>query len=238
MRHRIGSVLRHKSRKAHPRPVVYSPPVMFCPECQAEYRPGFKTCSDCHVDLVESLPEPSDVPSNKLQDADLREVWVGQSQEQCVAYCAELREAKIPYHVIQHERQYFKDTEGNFRIGVLPEFLESAKKIINGDALDDSNDPDFNPEAELQPQDDKVPMGADDQHRDWKDEIPDDATIEVASEKDRNLAEMIVLALRENDIESRLAVLSDGSRKIFVAPEDESVAREIVREIDTDSPPE
>jgi hypothetical protein len=49
---------------------------------------------------------------------------------------------------------------------------------------------------------------------------------------------MIVLALRENDIESRLAVLSDGSRKIFVAPEDESVAREIVREIDTDSPPE
>jgi hypothetical protein len=30
---------------------------MFCPECQAEYRPGFTRCSDCDVDLVEKLPE-------------------------------------------------------------------------------------------------------------------------------------------------------------------------------------
>jgi hypothetical protein len=30
---------------------------MFCPECKAEYRPGFTRCSDCDVDLVEELPE-------------------------------------------------------------------------------------------------------------------------------------------------------------------------------------
>jgi hypothetical protein len=29
---------------------------MFCPLCKSEYREGFKTCSDCHVDLVEELP--------------------------------------------------------------------------------------------------------------------------------------------------------------------------------------
>jgi hypothetical protein len=29
---------------------------MFCPECKAEYREGFKKCSDCNVDLVEQLP--------------------------------------------------------------------------------------------------------------------------------------------------------------------------------------
>lgn len=168
----------------------------------------------------------------------MREVWVGPSQEQCVAYCAELRAAEIPYHVIQHERMYFKDTEGNFRIGVLPKFLEQAKKIIEGDALDDSNDPESNPEVELQAQDDKAPAGLDDQHREWKDEIPDDATIEVASENDRDFAGMIVLALRENDIESRMNVLADGSRKIFVTPEDESLAREIIHEIKTDTPPE
>jgi hypothetical protein len=211
---------------------------MFCPECKAEYRLGFTFCSDCQTDLVESLPEPSDVSGNKLQGADLREVWVGRSQEQCVAYCAELRAVGIPYHVIQHERLYFKDIEGNFRIGVLPELLEQAKRIIDGDTLDDSNDSEVDPEVELQARDDKAPAGADDQHRDWKDEIPDDATIEVASEKDRDLAGMIVLALRENDIESRQAVLSDGSRKIFVTPEDESRAREIVHEIKTDTPPE
>jgi hypothetical protein len=28
---------------------------MFCPECRAEYRPGFTRCSDCDVDLVHEL---------------------------------------------------------------------------------------------------------------------------------------------------------------------------------------
>src|SRR3981081_2511730 len=31
--------------------------VMFCPECRAEYRPGFTRCSDCDVDLVPEIPE-------------------------------------------------------------------------------------------------------------------------------------------------------------------------------------
>src|SRR5215470_7638594 len=30
---------------------------MFCPECRAEYRPGFTRCSDCDVDLVHELPK-------------------------------------------------------------------------------------------------------------------------------------------------------------------------------------
>ena len=211
---------------------------MFCPECKAEYRPGFTVCSDCQTDLVESLRQQCGASGNKVQNADLREVWVGRSQEQCVAYCAELRAAEIPYHVIQHERLYFKDTEGNFRIGVLPEFFEPAKMIIDGDNLDDSNDPEVNPPVELQGQEDKASTNIDDRHRDWKDEVPNDAAIEVASEKDPDLAGMIVLALRENDIESRLTTLSDGSRKIFVALQDESFAREIIQEIKTDTPPE
>ena len=31
--------------------------LMICPNCRAEYRPGFTQCSDCGVELVESLPE-------------------------------------------------------------------------------------------------------------------------------------------------------------------------------------
>ena len=31
--------------------------VMFCPECRAEYRPGFTRCSDCDADLVHEIPE-------------------------------------------------------------------------------------------------------------------------------------------------------------------------------------
>lgn len=32
---------------------------MFCPLCKAEYRQGVTRCSDCEVDLVETLPPES-----------------------------------------------------------------------------------------------------------------------------------------------------------------------------------
>jgi hypothetical protein len=33
----------------------------YCPECRCEYRPGFDTCSDCGVALVDHLlPEPEE----------------------------------------------------------------------------------------------------------------------------------------------------------------------------------
>jgi hypothetical protein len=31
---------------------------MICPNCKAEYRPGFTRCADCLVPLVDALPEP------------------------------------------------------------------------------------------------------------------------------------------------------------------------------------
>jgi hypothetical protein len=211
---------------------------MFCPQCKAEYRPGFTLCSDCQTGLVEELPNSSDDSAVKISNEDLREVWVGRSQEECVANCAELRAAGIPYHVLEHERQYFKGVDGNFRIGVSRDFFDRAKKIIDGDDFASSDDPNSESDAELPAQDDKAPIDADDRHLDWKDEAPDDATVEVASESDREFAGMIALALRENDIESRTAVLPDSSRKIFVTPHDESRAREIVREIHSETPPE
>ena len=30
---------------------------MFCPNCKAEYREGFKLCSDCNLPLVDKFPE-------------------------------------------------------------------------------------------------------------------------------------------------------------------------------------
>jgi hypothetical protein len=29
---------------------------MFCPVCKTEYRKGFNSCSDCHIELVDVLP--------------------------------------------------------------------------------------------------------------------------------------------------------------------------------------
>ena len=41
---------------------------MFCPLCKAEYRPGFTRCSDCDVDLVETLPLEPSKPAPKFVD--------------------------------------------------------------------------------------------------------------------------------------------------------------------------
>jgi hypothetical protein len=40
---------------------------MFCPRCEAEYRPGFTRCSDCGVDLVDSLEQK---PARRSPSAD------------------------------------------------------------------------------------------------------------------------------------------------------------------------
>src|ERR1700682_3823989 len=44
-------------------------PVMFCPECRAEYRPGFTRCSDCDVDLVHEIPEQGTRVRNRKRDS-------------------------------------------------------------------------------------------------------------------------------------------------------------------------
>jgi hypothetical protein len=211
---------------------------MFCPECKAEYRSGFKTCSDCHVDLVEALPDPSADGDAALLDANLQEIWTGRNQDACVTLCSELREAKIPYQAFRHQIRAFADADGNYRIAVLPEFVQRARQIIEQGNPADADDATEDGDPELPAQDDKTPTDVDDEHLDWKDEIPDDATVEVATETTRDAADMLALALRENDIESRIAIQLDGSRKILVTPEDESRAREIVREVQSGDPTE
>lgn len=44
---------------------------MFCPQCKVEYRAGFTRCTDCHVDLVQQLPECRDASqeSNAAESA-------------------------------------------------------------------------------------------------------------------------------------------------------------------------
>ena len=44
---------------------------MFCPRCKAEYRSGFRQCSDCGVELVDQLPPARDEQLQPIQDAEL-----------------------------------------------------------------------------------------------------------------------------------------------------------------------
>jgi hypothetical protein len=66
---------------------------------------------------------------------------------------------------------------------------------------------------------------------------PEDATLEVWSSDQFYPGEIIELALRENQIHARFEK-AEGKNAIFVLPEDQIRAREIVREIVEGAPPE
>jgi len=60
---------------------------------------------------------------------------------------------------------------------------------------------------------------------------------EGTEENEDPKAWMIEAGLRENLIRSRTEDMEDGSRRVFVMPDDETQAREIVREITDGTPP-
>jgi hypothetical protein len=209
---------------------------MFCPECKAEYRPGFTRCADRDVDLVENLLEANTEDGDR---SDLQEVWTGEDQQSCVATCLRLKDAGIPYEVAQRKKQFFKGDEAHFKIAVPSSFYLRAKELASGATLDFSDDPEDQAIMELP--DDGILASTDEARdetqysRDW---YPEDATVEVSSTLNVERSSMIISSLRENYIRFRESSSPDGYNQIFVLPEDELRAREIVREIEEGSPPE
>jgi hypothetical protein len=222
---------------------------MFCPECKAEYRPGFTRCADCDVDLVANLPEARPENSNRSnlrgdrsnpqEISNLQEVWTGDDQQSCVATCLRLKDAGIPYEVAQRKKQLLKGDERHFKIAVPASFYKRAKELAGRGTLDFSDDPEDQAIMEL-PDDGLVAStdAAADEGRYSADWYPEDATVEVSSSSTAERSLMIISSLRENFIRSREHSSPEGSKQIFVLPEDELRAREIVREIEEGSPPE
>jgi len=222
---------------------------MFCPECKSEYRPGFTRCADCDVDLVANLPEAKPESSDRsnlegdrsdLQEiSNLQEIWTGDDQQSCVATCLTLKDAGIPYQVAQRKKQFLKEDERHFKIAVPSSFYKQAKELVGRDTADFSDDPEDQAIMELP--DNGVIASIDaaaDEERYSADWYPEDATVEVSSILNVARSSMIISSLRENFIRCRERSSPDGSKQIFVQPEDELRAREIVREIEEGSPPE
>ena len=209
---------------------------MFCPQCKAEYRSGFTHCPDCDVDLVENFPELNHGSTTELSDESLKEVWLGDNEGECISICERFREAEIPFKVNQTHHQVFKHLDSNFRIGVPPAFHHRAEEIIAKDSADQEEEQ----LARELPAEDDVVTAPDLDHNDWDPDNwnPQDATVEVWSESGEETTWMIEASLRENNIYSRTDVLEDGSRKVFVMPNEEARAREIVHEIKDATPPQ
>jgi hypothetical protein len=67
---------------------------------------------------------------------------------------------------------------------------------------------------------------------------PEDATVEVWSQRPSDKSSIIELSLRENLIHYRVDRDRTGTRKYFVLPEDEPRVREILRQIEKGEPPQ
>src|SRR5436853_4061585 len=105
-----------------------------------------------------------------------------------------------------------------------------ATEIANEGAFEFDDSEEDQAIMELPARDDEP---VEDVHGDWnpKNWYPEDATLEVWSGNPKEKSFVIGMSLKENRINHRVEVSGDKLRKVFVMPEDEERAREIVREI-------
>jgi hypothetical protein len=209
---------------------------MFCPQCQAEYRQGFTRCADCGIDLVFALADEAQNVPESPTEGTLQSVWAGQDTSDLADACAKLKDAGIPFKVVRREDRLFNiHNYPDAEIAVPPSLEEKALDVIYGpDDPNQSTVPTDESETEAlmelpEQHDTKALEEGDDRYlADW---YPEGATVEVWSETGNDLAWMIEASLRENRIPSRTEEFDDGSRKVFVLPEGEQSAREIIKEI-------
>lgn len=200
---------------------------MFCPECRASYRDGFTHCPDCDVDLVDSLPAPGS--EWDPLSGDLTTVYTTEIESDCVGVCEDFRKAKIPFKVLQHAEQFHKEVDTHFAIEVPPRFREQAEELIKKRQMDFSDTEEDQRIMELPVEDDsESDENTDDSGVRWRKK---DATVELWAGNWKEGGEMIASSLTENGIRFCTSDGEDSSCNLFVRPQDESRAREIVREI-------
>lgn len=242
---------------------------MYCPLCGAEYRPGFTICSDCQVDLVPDLPRPTSA-NRSIDDNDEKSfalVWSGNDSRLHAEICDTLDHEKIPARTLGSEDHLFNfTTRPGFEVYVPVDLVNSAREAIRQAQLTPDEDTEQNSADLLEVPAEDTPSNdnADEyeERRDLRNLDPQDATVEIWSGEDVDMAAMMASSLRENDIPCRsdpdLAEppditgsdmggpgtaeneASDETRatRLFVFPEDEKRAKEIVREIVNATPPE
>jgi hypothetical protein len=131
-----------------------------------------------------------------LTGANLREVWSGENQNDCVITCKQLRNAKIPYKLVQHNRQFFKGVDEHYEIGVPPKFCKQAEAIIDSGRLNFMDKPSDQAIMELPAQDDMADATEVDKEPDsykWKPENACYCRSLVSTEARRRVDDRIIL---------------------------------------------
>jgi hypothetical protein len=253
---------------------------MFCPNCKAEYREGFRRCADCDVDLVHELPATSlatiPVDPGDPDEDPFCSFWSGDDPRIHAELCELLDKESIPHKTVRREDHLFRISRyAAFQIGIPFSQFERAEAVVK-EAYGSEAEPE---EAALTPYEKQrvgsprtiapwlpasrgfawsgrekaeetsqgepaeeqppVDKGSEESRADWAPEewYPEDAKAEVWSGGSAEFAEMLGSCLRENRIRFR-HFESGGKHKLFVLPEQEMGAREIVREVVEGVPPE
>jgi hypothetical protein len=230
---------------------------MICPQCHAEYRPGFTRCSDCDVDLVNEPPHYALAGKSSVNPGDPNEdpfcsFWKGQDARVLAELCEVLDEAGIPHKSIFRSDHLFNFSNfPAYEVGVPFSLFDKAEKVVQetygtdevqdvgaqelaGHVIERSGSVPILPETVTPPAQDFPGPPTVGENADW---FPEDATELVWSTDIAEPTEFLVAALHENAINCRLD--QQGTRsKLYVLPENAARAREILREISEATPPE
>jgi hypothetical protein len=126
---------------------------MYCPQCKAEYRPGFTRCSDCDVELVENYVEAVRHPVAKkvaLSEEYGARLWGGSDPHFYVQLLWSLWNKKVacygapekpPVPKALRRSQLGKSDDGGFEVWVSEEDSPLAKWILDSAREDYEENP-------------------------------------------------------------------------------------------------
>jgi hypothetical protein len=237
---------------------MYTADEMICPQCKAEYRQGFTRCVDCDVDLVHETP-PGNLANQEIpQPGDPNEdpfcsFWKGDDPRVHVELCSVLDEAGIPHHSVYRREHLFNFRNSpEFEVGVPFSLFEKAEvavrdafgadeydamKLLEAPATDaEKGNISGSMPGTVTPEETQgtsKPSSSRGEEA-WS---PEDAIVQVWKGEDEATGDFLLAALHENNIRCRSALDGDDTI-LYVLPEDETRAREIVREVAEGQPPE
>lgn len=207
---------------------------MYCPVCRAEYRPGVKACADCHVALVNQLPEEGAPTAYRV-------LWKGENAAFAEKLVEELQNAgieavTIPLDVlVRNRRDFFDVAEKPFfgaAVSVTTQNFKAAErikeKLLGQEPGEDlAGLPESRGKAEAATEIHEFPT-----HWDLA-----TATVELWRGSDPAMLSFAEDALHGVGIPTREDSQS-GLSVLFVRPEDAERGREILREVVDGQPPE
>jgi hypothetical protein len=185
-------------------------------------------------DEVKLLP-----PAEEAQDETMKVVWKGDEMMSCARMCQRLKDADIEYYVRQQRKHITpRRLEEHYEIDVYAEDYKRAVAITGGVPAESEKKPEVE-EIEIPERPETGPAGSE-----WVEGremphggefYPEEATSLVWEGELESWRGAIEMSLREFDIPMRWDI-AGGVGRVYVLPEDEVRAKQVVQEVVTGEP--